>query len=324
MFRYTLRRLAWLPIILFGVSAIAFFMLRALPGQDPAAAIAGQGATEPQLERIRSDLDLDKPVVEQYRRWIFNVLQGDCGNEFRSASSSGSSSGASICDQVVKRFPASFQIIFMGLIVSVVLGISFGTLSAMYRNSIFDYVVRFFAVLGASIPEFFLLTLLIIIPSYLWNYVMPVGGYVPIYEDPMRNLELMLPASIIIGIGGSAGLMRLTRTTMLEVLRSDYVRTAHAKGLRQRTVIVSHALRNAGTPIVTAIGTAFIGVFGGSVIVENVLSINGLGLYFFTAALIRDLPVVQFLTLYTAAIVVLSNLIVDLSYGFIDPRVRYS
>jgi peptide/nickel transport system permease protein len=194
----------------------------------------------------------------------------------------------------------------------------------MYRNSPIDYFVRFFAVLGASVPEFFLLTLMITIPLYLWQYSMPVGGYVPIYEDPYNNLRLMLPAALIIGIGGSAGLMRLTRTTMLEVLRSDYIRTAHSKGLRTRTVIVAHGLRNAGTPIVTAVGTAFVAVFGGSVIVETVLSIQGLGQWFFMSALIRDLPVVQFLTLYTAFVVVLVNLAVDLSYGYIDPRVRYS
>jgi peptide/nickel transport system permease protein len=152
---------------------------------------------------------------------------------------------------------------------------------------------------------------------------MPVGGYVPIYEDPWHWFRLMVPAGLIIGIGGSAGLMRLTRTTMLEVLRSDYVRTARAKGLRGHTVIISHAMRNAGTPIITALGTAFVAVFGGSIIVENVLSIQGLGEYFFLSSLVRDLAVVQFLTVYTAAVVVLINLVVDLSYGFIDPRVRY-
>jgi len=323
MLRYTLRRLLWLPIILFGVSAISFFMLRALPGQDPAAAIAGQGATEEQLERIRADLGLEDPVIQQYFHWLGDMLRGDFGNEFKTASSTGAQSGLPIWDQFKERFPESFQIIFLGLLVSVIVGVSFGIISAMFRNSPIDYFVRFFAVLASSIPEFFLLTLMIIIPLYLWNYSMPVGGFVPFREDPWHYIRLMGPAALIIGIAGSAGLMRLTRTTMLEVLRSDYVRTAHAKGLRQRTVILTHALRNAGTPIVTAAGTAFIAVFSGSIIVENVLSIQGLGSWFFTSSLTRDLPVVQFLTVYTAFVVVLVNLAVDLSYGFIDPRVRY-
>lgn len=316
MLRYTIRRLAWLPVILIAVSILAFVLLRSLPGQDPAAAIAGQGATEPQLERIRDDLGLNKPMVEQYFDWMGGLLRGDFGEEFRSEKP--------IREEFLRRFPPSFQIIFMGLAFSVVFGVAFGIISAMYRNSPTDYSVRVFAVFGSSIPEFFLLSLMIIIPSYLWNYSMPIGGYTPIYEDPWTNLRLMLPPALIIGVGGSAGLMRLTRTTMLEVLRSDYVRTAHSKGLRTRTVILSHALRNAGTPIVTAIGTAFIAVFGGSIIVEQVLSIQGLGEWFFTAAFIRDLPVVQFLAIYTAFVVVLVNLVVDLSYGYIDPRVRYS
>jgi peptide/nickel transport system permease protein len=316
MTRYALRRLAWLPIILFGVSAIVFFLLRGLPGQDPAAAIAGQGATEEQLDRIRQDWHLDDPVVVQYGRWLGDLARGDFGSEFRSEKP--------IKDEFIRRFPPSFQIIAMSLFFGGVFGIGFGILSAMFRNSPIDYTVRFGAVGLSSIPEYFLLTLLIIVPLYLWQYSMPVGGYVPIYEDPWHNLRLFLPPAILIGLAGSAGLMRLTRTTMLEVLRSDYIRTARAKGLRQHTVVLSHALRNAGTPIVTALGTAFIAVFGGSIIVERVLSIEGLGVWFFSAAFIRDLPVVQFLTIYTAFVVVLVNLIVDLSYGFIDPRVRYN
>lgn len=316
MTRYALRRLAWLPIILFGVSAIVFFLLRGLPGQDPAAAIAGQGATDEQLERIREEWHLDDPVLVQYGRWLGDLVRGDFGTEFRSEKP--------IKDEFVRRFPPSFQIILMSLFFGTVFGIGFGILSAMYRNSPIDYSVRFGAVGLSSIPEYFLLTLLIILPAAWWQYSMPIGGYKPLWEDPSHNLRLFLPPAILIGLAGSAGLMRLTRTTMLEVLRSDYIRTANAKGLRKHTVILSHGLRNAGTPIITAVGTAFIAVFGGSIIVERVLSIQGLGEWFFTAAFIRDLPVVQFLTIYTAFIVVLVNLVVDLSYGFIDPRVRYN
>jgi peptide/nickel transport system permease protein len=323
MTRYALRRLTWLPIIVFGVSALAFFVLRGLPGQDPAAAIGGMDATPEQRQRIREDLGLARPVPQQYVEWLHELVTGDFGREYRSGGG-GQSDGEPIINGFKRRFPASFQLISMSLVISSVTGITFGIIAAFWRNSPFDYLVRVFAVLAASIPEFFLLTLLIIIPSYLWSYSAPVGGYVAFYDDPWTNLRLMGPAAIIIGIGGSAGLMRLTRTTMLEVLRSDYVRTAYAKGLRSRTVVVTHALRNSLTPIVTAIGTAFVAIFGGSVIAETILSIRGLGEWFFAAAIFRDLPVVQFLVVYFAAVVVLVNLIVDLSYGFIDPRVRYS
>lgn len=316
MLRYTLRRLAWLPIILFGVSLLAFFVLRWLPGQDPAAAMAGQGATEEQLDEVREDLGLNRPKHEQYFDWLGDLMVGDFGKTFTSEKP--------IRDEFIRRFPASFEIVALSLIFSVIFGLTFGVLSALYRNGSIDYGVRLFAVLGASIPEFFLLTLLIVIPAYLWRYSQPVGGYVPIYEDPLTNLRLFLPPALMIGIGGSAGLMRLTRTTMLEVLRSDYVRTAHAKGLPRHTVVLSHALRNSATPIVTAVGAAFVAIFGGSIIAEQILSIDGIGRWFFQSTLTRDLPVVQFLTVYTAAVVVIINLIVDLSYGYVDPRVRYS
>jgi peptide/nickel transport system permease protein len=324
MTRYALRRLAWLPVILFAVSVIVFVILRELPGQDPAAAIAGQGARPEDLAQIRQQLGLDKSLPEQYAEYMKNVLSGSFGHEYNSKREIFCAPWNSGDCLFWDKFEPTAQIIGLGLFFAVLFGVSFGVISAMYRNSVIDYIVRVFAVIFSSIPEFFLLTLLIVIPSYLWNYAQPSGGYVRLWDDPMHWIRLMLPASFILGISGSAGLMRLTRTTMLEVLRSDYIRTAHAKGLRQHTVILAHAMRNAGTPIVTAIGTAFIAVFGGNIIVERILSIQGLGLWFFTAALIRDIPVVQFLAVYTAFIVVLMNLIVDLSYGFIDPRVRYS
>jgi peptide/nickel transport system permease protein len=316
MLRYTLRRLAWLPIILLGVSTIAFFLLRGLPGQDPAAVIGGQGLTDDQREEIREELGLERPIFVQYGEWLGNLLTGDFGRDYFS--------NQPVRDQFVRRFTPTFQLLVMSLAIATVVGVGFGIISAVWRNSPIDYFVRIFAVLASSIPEFFLLTLLIVIPSYLWAYSQPVGGYVSIIDDPIRNLRLIGPAAIIIGIGGSAGLMRLTRTTMLEVLRSDYVRTARAKGLRLTGVIFQHALRNALTPIVTTVGTAFVAIFSGSVIAERILSIRGLGEWFFMASFQRDLVVVQFLTVYTAAVVVLINLIVDLSYGFIDPRVRYS
>jgi peptide/nickel transport system permease protein len=346
MLRYTLRRLSFLPIILFAVSVLVFVLLRVLPAGDIADVIGGANATPEQKDAIRERYGLrdaifpvtvpgqcenlfwyvpkctvDMPVVEfhrhsQYGSWLGDALRGDFGTTFNN--------NASVRHEFVRRFPASFELVALALSFSVVFGISFGILSAMYRNSPLDYGVRIFAVLGTSIPEFFLLTLLIIIPSYLWNYAQPSGGYVPVWEDPSHNLRLFLPPALIMGIAGSSSLMRLVRTTMLEVLRADYVRTARAKGLRGRAVVLNHALRNAGTPILTALGTAFIAVFGGSVIAERILSIQGNGQFFFISTLSRDLPVIQFLAVYTAGVVVVVNLLVDLSYAWADPRVKYS
>lgn len=346
MLRYTLRRLSFLPIILFAVSVLVFVLLRVLPAGDIADVIGGANATPEQKDVIRERYGLrdaifpvtipgecekvvwyipkcsvEAPVIEfhrhsQYGSWLIDALHGDFGTTFNS--------NASVRHEFVRRFPASFELVVLGVSFSILFGISFGVLSAMYRNSWLDYGVRIFAVFGTSIPEFFLLTLLIIIPSYLWNYAQPSGGYVPVYEDPSHNLRLFLPPALIMGIAGSSGLMRLVRTTMLEVLRADYVRTARAKGLRGRTVVLSHALRNASTPILTALGTMFIAVFGGSVIAERILSIQGNGQFFFVSTVSRDLPVIQFLAVYTAGVVVLVNLLVDLSYAWADPRVKYS
>jgi peptide/nickel transport system permease protein len=332
MWRYTLRRLSFLPIILIAVSILVFVLLRVLPTNDIADVIGGSNATAEQKRALREQYHLNDPIFpitfdtsppfigmqrnSQYSRWLVDALRGDFGKTFTSQKS--------VRSEFFRRFPASFEIVALSLFFSVVFGISFGVLSAMYRNSLLDYFVRIFAVFGTSVPEFFLLSLLIIIPSYLWNYSQPVGGYVSFFEDPWTNMRLFLPATLILGVGGSAGLMRLVRTTMLEVLRSDYVRTAKAKGLQQRTVIVTHALRNASTPILTAVGSAFILVFGGSVIAERVLSIDGNGLFLFQSTFSRDLPVIQFLAIYTATVVVLVNLVVDLSYAWADPRVKYS
>jgi peptide/nickel transport system permease protein len=322
MLRYTLRRLSFLPIILLVVSIVVFIALRVLPTGDIADVIGGSNATPAQKEAIRAQYGLDKPIFpvtvsgsppflefhrdSQYGTWLADALRGDFGKQY--------TNGQSVRDEFARRFPASFELVILSLAFSVLFGITFGILSA----------VRTFSVLGTSIPEFFLLTLLFIIPSYIWNYSPPTGGYVPVYQDPMHNLRLFLPPTLILGLAGSSALMRLVRTTMLEVLRSDYVRTARAKGLRETTVVLSHALRNASTPILTAVGTAFIAVFGGSLIAEQILSIQGVGLFFYTETLSRDLPVIQFLAVYTAAVVVIVNLIVDLSYAWADPRVKYS
>ena len=346
MLRYTLRRLSFLPIILFAVSVLVFVLLRVLPAGDIADVIGGANATPEQKDAIRERYGLsdpifpvtmpgecekliwcvpkctiEMPIVEghrhsQYGSWLTDALHGDFGTRF--------TNNASVRTEFMRRFPASFELVVLSLSFSVVLGICFGILSAMYRNTLLDYGVRIFAVLGTSIPEFFLLTLLVVIPLFLWNYAQPAGGYVPIYDDPATNLRLLVPPAFIMGIAGSSGLMRLVRTTMLEVLRADYVRTARAKGLRGRTVVLSHALRNASTPILTAIGTAFIAVFGGSGVAERILSIQGIGQFFFLSAFSRDLPVIQFLAVYTAAVVVIVNLVVDLSYAWADPRVKYS
>jgi peptide/nickel transport system permease protein len=317
MLRYTIRRILWLPIILVAVSLIAFVLLRTLPGNDPADVILlGPGATPEQKKQVRDELGLEKSIPEQYFLWAGKAVRGDFGRSFVSQQP--------VRDEFVDKFPLSFELLLLSTGITTLVGISFGIWSALYRNRPPDYAVRGVAVISASTPSFFLLTLMVVIPAYLWNYSMPVGGNVTLLEDPVRNLRLLLPAALVLGIAGAAGLMRLTRTTMLETLKADYVRTAHAKGLPGTTVILSHALRNSAIPILTALGSEFLLLFGGSIIAEQVLSIRGIGLWFYSAAFSRDLPVVQFLVVYTATLVIIVNLVVDLSYAVVDPRIRYS
>src|SRR3990172_2490252 len=314
MWRYAIRRLAFLPPIVAVVSVITFVLLRVLPG-DPAVIMAGQNARPEDIQGIRDYLGLDRPITVQYTDWITDILHGDFGKTYFGR--------RDIFDEVVRRFPASAEIILLSLVISLAIGVPFGIISAVMRNSPVDYSVRLFAVLGQSIAEFFLLILLIIIPSILFNYAPPIGGYVSPIEDPWRNLRIFVPPTLILGLGGAAGIMRLVRATMLEVLRSDYVRTARAKGLAGHNVVLNHAFRNTLAPLVTVVGIAFTAIFGGSIIAERVMSIDGLGMFFFQSVLSRDFPVVQFLVLYTATVVVVTNLVVDLSYAWIDPRVRY-
>ncbi|MGE5595019.1 MAG: ABC transporter permease [Hyphomicrobiales bacterium] len=316
MRQYALRRLMYLPLIVVVVSILAFFTLRLPFSRDPVAQYTSQTTTVEQEQAIRKELGLDKPVLQQFADWIGDLLQGDLGTTFRSHQP--------VWPEVRRRLPVTFEILALSLLISTAVGVTFGVLSAVKQNSLLDYACRVFAVFGQSIPEFFLLILLIVLPSIWWNYSPPVGGHVSFFAHPWTNLRLYVPPAILLGLGGAASMMRLTRSTMLEVLRQDYIRTARAKGLAHQKVVLQHALRNSLIPLVTLFGAQVTVLFFGSLIFEQIFSINGVGQFFFVSVLTGDYPVVQFLVLYSAVVVIILNLLVDLSYAVIDPRVRYS
>jgi peptide/nickel transport system permease protein len=316
MRQYALRRLAYVPLIVVTVSIITFFTLRSPWATDPTTLYVNQNTTAEQEAAIRKELGIDKPVWEQFIVWAGEVARGDLGETFRS--------GQPVWPEIQRRWPINLEILLFSVGFSGLFGISFGVITAVKQNTITDYIFRVFAVFGQSIPDFFLLILLIVLPSIWWNYSPPVGGHVSIFDDPGTNLRLYLPPTILLGVGGAATMMRLTRSTLLEVFRQDYMRTAHAKGLPARKVTVAHGLRNAMIPIVTLLGAQVTALFFGSLILEQVFSINGLGQFFLISAITSDFPVVQFLVLYTAVVVCLMNLAIDLSYALIDPRVKYS
>jgi peptide/nickel transport system permease protein len=314
MWRFALRRLAFIPLIAIGIGAVTFFLLRILPG-DTATILCGPQCTEERREEIRQALNLDRPVIVQYGEWMRDVATGDLGTSLYG--------GADVLTEVKRRLPVSFEIMLLTLLFSGTIGITFGVISAVMRNSGIDYGVRVLAVFGQSIPDFFLLTLLVVLPSIWFSYAAPAGGYVSFVQDPWTNLRMFVPPTLVLSLGHAAGLMRLVRGTMLEVLRSDYVRTARAKGLHPRTVVIRHAFRNTLAPVITVLSFTIATAFSGSIILERVMGIQGLGNFFFQAVYTRDLPVVQFTVLYTALIVVMLNLLQDLSYAYVDPRVRY-
>ncbi len=316
MRQYALRRMAFLPLIVIAVSFITFFTLRSPFSQDPVDLLSGQNTTVEQQQAMRKELGLDKPIPEQFVIWMGELARGDLGHTFRS--------NQPVWPQIQSRLPVTFEILLLSVIFSTVIGITLGVITAVKQNTGVDYLFRFIAVFGQSIPEFFLLILLIVLPSIWWNYSAPVGGHIPFFRDPLENLRLYLPPTILLGVGGAATMMRLTRSTLLEVFRQDYVRTARAKGLATRAVVMRHALRNSLIPIVTLLGGHITALFFGSLILEQIFSINGLGQFFLVSAITYDYPVVQFLVLYTALIVVSMNLLIDLSYAFIDPRVKYT
>jgi peptide/nickel transport system permease protein len=255
-------------------------------------------------------------MIQQFAIWMGEVARGDLGETFRS--------NQPVWEEIKRRLPVNIEILVLSVAFSTVFGIAFGVITAVKQNSVVDYGFRVFAVFGQSIPDFFLLILLIVLPSIWWNYSPPVGGHISFFESPWENLRLYIPPTLLLGVGGAATMMRLTRSTLLEVFRQDYMRTARAKGLAGRNVVLDHGLRNSLIPIVTLIGGHVTALFFGSLILEQIFSINGLGQFFLVSSITADFPVIQFLVLYTALLVMLMNLAVDLSYALIDPRVKYT
>lgn len=311
---YIARRLLMSVLILAIISVGVFWLLRLGPG-DIAQIALGQGASQQQVEEMRDHLGLNEPTHEQYVRWMRQILTGDLGKS--------AVSGTPVTSELTSRLPITAELLIITILVTVTIGIPAGIVSALYRNSVTDYVARVAATVGLSVPIFWVATLVIILPSQWWGYSPPLGRTVGFFDDPLGNLRQFLPPAIILGAASASGIMRLTRSALLEVLRQDYIRTARAKGLRERFVIWRHALRNSMIPVVTVLGLQIAGLLGGTVIIEQIFTLRGLGNYIFQSIVIKDFAVVQTMALYIAVIVVLMNLTVDIMYAWLDPRIRY-
>ena len=314
MRQYVLRRLALAVPTLFLVSVLVFALMRMMPGDVATRMVEGH-AYAPTLAALRHDLGLDRPVHVQYLEWIGNVvLRGDFGRSYWTRQP--------ILDEFVRRFPVTLEVALLTVLVSVVIGIAVGILAAVRQDTALDYVGRILSILALSVPFFGLAVVVVVVPSIYFKWT-PVYTYVPFTVDPLQNLKIMLVPALVFGVTRAGPIMRIMRSALLDVLRQEYIRTAWSKGLSERTIVLRHALKNAMIPVISLIGLQMPLYIGGPVIIESIFRLPGVGLFFFEALNKLDYPVVQSVNLIIAAMVVGLNLAIDLSYAFLDPRIRY-
>lgn len=311
---YVLRRLALAIPTLALVSVIVFSMMRLMPGDVVIRMVEGH-AYAPTIEALRKELGLDRPAHLQYFEWIGGILlRGDFGHSYWTRQP--------ILDEFIGRFPVTIELAALTILVSVVIGVLVGIVSAVRQDTASDYVGRVLAILALSVPYFGLAVLVVVLPSIYFKWT-PVWTYVPFTTDPLENLKIMSVPALVFGITRAGPIMRITRSALLEVMRQDYIRTAWSKGLPERKIVLRHGLKNALIPVVTLVGLQMPLYIGGSVIIEAIFRLPGVGLFFFEALTRLDYPVVQSVNLIIAALVVGLNLAIDLTYAFLDPRIRY-
>jgi len=307
-----LRRLFQLFLLLLGISFLVFASMHLAPG-DPAAIIGGPTATKADLNAIRENLGLNTPFLVQYWHYISDVFHGNLGYSYQTKQS--------VADAIAFRFPNTFSLAIASMIVAVVIGVTAGIVSALKQNSWLDVSSTVIALAGISIPNFWLGAILILIFG-VHLQVLPVGGL----DSPIWTIEgfkqIILPA-IALGTASAAMIARMSRSSMLEVIRADYIRTARAKGVKEKSIVWLHALKNSMIPVITVIGLNFGFLLGGTIITEQVFAINGVGRLMIDAIAARDFPMVQGAVLLVASMFVIVNLIVDILYVFIDPRISY-
>lgn len=313
MILVALRRLLSAIPVLFIVSLISFGLMRLIPG-DPAASIAGPSATPAQIEQLRRDLGLDEPLLLQLLHYYQGLLQGDFGKSLLL--------GKGVLAATMERLPVTIGLSLYALVLTLMIGVTSGIIAALRQNTWVDQVAMMIAMLGISIPNFFLGLLMIIFFAVQLGWL-PSGGYVPFTQDPIGWLRSTTMPAISLALLQAGLLARITRSGMLEVLRQDYVRTARAKGLPERQVILKHALANALIPIVTVVGIIISLLLSGAVVTEALFSLPGMGQLLTQAVLSRDYPMVQGGLLLVTTFLVVVNILVDILYALIDPRVRY-
>ena len=316
MRRYILKRLLLMIPTLFGVAVLVFFMLRVAPGDVVELKYAGTGTFAPReaIERERAQLGLDKPLAQQFAAWIIGVARFDFGISMWT--------GRPILEEIKLRLELSLQLAIMATIVAVVLALPLGTLAALRQDTWVDYAVRIFSIGGLSMPSFWLGIVIILGFLTIFKWLPPLT-FTSFWHDPLTNLSQLIWPALAVGYRYSAMATRMTRSAVLEVLHEDFVRTARAKGLWERAVVVKHGLRNALLPIITVIGLEFAFLIGGLVVTEQVFNLNGIGMLFVESITRRDYTMTQALVLLVSFAFIFMNFVIDLLYAWLDPRIRY-
>jgi len=314
---YIIRRIILILFALVGVSIIISLLTMALPADyvDIMLGTEQRTLTETQIQSLRSLYDLDDSWFERYRRWIVSIFQGTMGHSLRT--------GRPVSTEILMRLPVSLELALGATIIGLVIGVLLGVLSAIYREGLSDFVIRIFGLTGLSIPPFWLGLMVILGLALFFNWTPPRGRAINILADPIGNFKQFIFPVLVLSVAMAAALMRISRSAMLEVLQSDYVRTARSKGLTERVVLIKHCLKNAFIPILTLASMQMAYLIGGTVVIESVFSLNGIGILLLNAVNTRDYALVQGVVLVITFFFAFINLITDLIYGFLDPRIRY-
>lgn len=320
---YLIRRLILIIPTLFICTLIVFIIARSIPGnvielmatQMEMGGMVSGGVTV-DVDYLRSQLGLDVPVHVQYFRWAGGILtRGDFGNSLWT--------GRPLVDELKLRYPVTFELSLLSLLLSLIIAIPIGVYGAIRQDTIADYLGRSFAIASLSIPNFWIATIVMVFPA-IWRGWSPPIEYIPLTKDPLGNLGQFLIPAIIMGTSTAAGMMRMTRTLMLEVLRNDYIRTAWSKGLSERIVVLRHGFKNASLPLITMLGARVPGLLAGSIIMEQIFGLPGIGRLMIEAINARDYPIISGVNLIMAMLTLIVILITDISYAYLDPRIKYN
>ncbi|MGD9894694.1 MAG: ABC transporter permease [Dehalococcoidia bacterium] len=318
MTKYIIRRLLLFIPTLVLVTAMVFATLRIMPGDVAALIVTGGGESgfnEEAYQEVRQELHLDESIAMQYVRWVFDAMRGDFGNSYWSETS--------VREELVTRLPVTLELAIAAPVLGLLLGVPLGVISAVRQNTAIDHVARAISLTGLAVPNFWQGILIIIILANVFGWVVPLR-YAELWQDPWTNIRQLFWPVIVLATGFMALLSRVTRSAMLEVLRADYIRTARSKGLRGAVVVRRHGLRNALLPIVTITAAQFGGLISGTLVTEQIFNIPGMGRYFVESVFVHDFPVIQAVVLLIGVTYLTVNLVVDMAYAWIDPRIHYA